>query len=519
MELYGVLLDTMSIQRYIFATNRLKENLGASYLVDDIYKSGLKETIKELFPDLPDSILDEWRSRPEQMPIIKDNALFEVGYIGGGNAFLLFKEQRAAEEFVKRWTTRLLVNFPGIIPATAIEKIELNNASDTKAKDVMAKLFKTLAINKNRYIPQTVIPRHGVTAECAHTGYSMEVWCEKLPEQEKRYLSSVSNAKIRAAEEAKKEMIFLLKDIGLSERYTFTDEIEKLGQQTGEDSHIAIVHIDGNDMGERFKSLQTLSEKRRLSDSLQRATKDSLKELIKRIDDEFASIKGEFKILEDEGKEVLPIRPIIIGGDDITFVTDGRLGIYLAKIFLEVFEKKTVSDSKSISACAGVAITKTKYPFYRGYELSEDLLRNAKDMRKKKESKHSWLDFYILKGSISGKIDYLRKKDLEFSERRLYMRPYSLEDLKELLRSASKFKEKKDGKPIFARSRLMELREVLFMDKSRQDAFITELKGRNLSLPEFKGFKEELFLNNETPYLDMIEILEFYPEYAFNKEA
>ena len=80
-----------------------------------------------------------------------------------------------------------------------------------------------------------------------------------------------------------------------------------------------------------------------------------------------------------------PIRPIIMGGDDITFVSPGKLGIYFAEIFMKEFSEKEVSDGEKLSSCAGVAITKTKYPFYRGYQLAEGLCSNAKKMARKKK--------------------------------------------------------------------------------------------------------------------------------------
>ncbi len=44
-DCYAVLLDTVSIQNYIFRSNRLRENLGASYLVQDIYRKCLVKAL------------------------------------------------------------------------------------------------------------------------------------------------------------------------------------------------------------------------------------------------------------------------------------------------------------------------------------------------------------------------------------------------------------------------------------------------------------------------------------------
>jgi hypothetical protein len=62
-QVYGVLLDTVSIQRYIFSTNNLKENIGASRIVEDIYDSHLKEAIKKLFSFSDDSYYKAWEKR------------------------------------------------------------------------------------------------------------------------------------------------------------------------------------------------------------------------------------------------------------------------------------------------------------------------------------------------------------------------------------------------------------------------------------------------------------------------
>ncbi|BCB96590.1 hypothetical protein JZK55_15120 [Dissulfurispira thermophila] len=524
MSLYAVLLDTMSIQKYVFSTNRLKENLGASYLVQNIYEGVLKKVLKGLFPDMDDNYLSHWKDKSQAMPSLEEGRPFEIGYIGGGNALLFFKEKEGAESFLKKWTARLLVDAPGIIPAAATGECNIKNADDNTLENFIKNLFKTLAENKNRYIPQTVIPRHGITAECTHTGYSMEIWCERLPKDDQNYISSVSNAKIEAAEKAKKKHIEILEKCNLSDRYTFTDELDKLGQKKEEESHIAIVYIDGNDMGKRFRDQKTLRDLRELSKTVAEATLNAFKAVLLEIDRNFDRIKNEFHIHKEDGKLVLPVRPIIIGGDDITFVTDGRLGIWLAKVFLERFEKQNVSDGKPLSACAGVAITKTKYPFYRGYELSEELCyESAKKERKNQKDKDngSWLDWHLVYGGIMGELKDIRERQYKGPTGTLYMRPYKTEDLTELIKAASEFKEEKDGKLEFPRSKLMDLREVIFKDESSQEAFLKELKARGLELPvynkEFNGKK--IVVNSKTPYLDMIELLELYPEFVIKGGA
>lgn len=140
---------------------------------------------------------------------------------------------------------------------------------------------------------------------------------------------------------------------------------------------MAIVHIDGNSMGQRFAQCETLAERRKLSDSVDRATKNAFEKLLKEIInhmDYFTSKGSGFEIHKDkdDGKLYLPIRSIVLSGDDITFVTEGRLGVHLAAKFTGYFtacfaEEHAGNDEPPFSACAGVVITRTKYPFFRGY--------------------------------------------------------------------------------------------------------------------------------------------------------
>lgn len=515
MAIYAVLIDTVSIQRYVFGSNKLKENLGASHLIQNVYKGHLERVANSIF-NSQQIDFKAWREKKAEYLINRDDVQFEVGYIGGGNALLFFMNKDKAEKFIKEWTKILLIETPGIVTAVACEEFNLD---DDKFETENKKLFKKLQENKYKFIPQTIIPRHGITAECSHTGYSMEEWSSS----EDKYISSVAHAKIEAADKATEELKNKFKDI-LDEKYCFTNQLDELGQQKGEDSHIAIVHIDGNGMGERFRGTKSLKEIRELSDSVENATNESFRHLLSQIDIQFSKIKetlgyGERKKYpEENGRKILPIRPIIIGGDDITFVCDGRLGVYFAKIFLEAFERHEVSDGKKLSACAGVAITKTKYPFYRGYELSEQLCKNAKKVRKDKQSNGSWLDFHIAYGGFSGTLEEIRISHYRSPQGELCFRPYKIGSKDEY--SFKSFVENTKKLKKFPNSKIKELRQVLTLGEAANKTFVQEMEARGLELPKIDGrsYEDKLFQDSKTPYFDMIELMEFYPSFELKDD-
>ena len=105
------------------------------------------------------------------------------------------------------------------------------------------------------------------------------------------------------------------------------------------------------------------------------------------------------------------------------------------------------------------------------------------------------------------------------------MRPFKLkcngeEGLENIISMTGKLiKKGKDGKPAFPNSKIKELREILTLGESSGKIYISEMKARGRKLPEIKGrqFHEKLFDNNSTPYFDMIELIEFYPEFKMTK--
>ena len=62
MQVNAILFDVQSIQRYIFANNKLKANVGASYIVDTLFRQVLCESVllKHIENDSISVDIDSW---------------------------------------------------------------------------------------------------------------------------------------------------------------------------------------------------------------------------------------------------------------------------------------------------------------------------------------------------------------------------------------------------------------------------------------------------------------------------
>lgn len=568
------MLDASGIQRYIFGSNRLQENIGASEIV---YRAttlwafeALNEERLENNVEIKNWKTAEWGFKKEKM-IERDNALkAEVVYAGGGNTLIIFRAYEDALRFTQRLTKRLLRDAPGM--ALAVQHVQEFRWQSEKLSDKRGELLKALAKHKQSRHPSTPILGLGVSAVCESTGLpavrtnegKVQVKDESISlkwgEEETRLISREILAKLTWRDFAQKRLHdFVHSKKWLGEEFDFPSDIDKLGRVKGEESYVAVVHADGNRMGKHIDAItgriawqdtgadnrKYVTELRKFSTAVNDANRNALESLLQRIhatcewDKEIKQllVAKKVPILSMDSKYWLPFRPLVFGGDDVTFLCNARLGLILATAYLSAFEneiQKAFAEEikqkkmKPIHACAGVAMVKMHYPFARAYDLSEQLCSNAKKEYTRDESKPdcSALDWHFATSGLSGSMNAIRRREYLSDEgKELCMRPLRLRaeqndqtgrywenGIERIIR------EFQDGKEwAKRRNKVIGLREVLRAGSQttadyRRDFDLPRLpQPDSLFIPGYvKMYPETGWIPERCVYFDAVELLDHY---------
>ncbi len=558
----ATVLDTTGIQPYIFGSNRLRENIGASYLASQATDAWVRHALRQLRDDHGHVVyIPQHGGASGGDPHIDDGkAAAELVYAAGGNAVLLFADIDLARHFARILTAQVLREAPGLSIVVAHREFEWGTTLHAVVDDLMA---HGIDRQKRERVPSSPLLGLGVTAACASTGLAAVATSDRCidapdaPERKRlrddRYPVAPEIAeKLRASNQANAKLADDLYvaghdelGIGVGEMtYIFPYDLDNLGRSVGESSYVAVVHADGNGMGDRFKQLgkrnlpdpQYIEAAYALSYSIDQAGRNALRHTLSiltrsiRLDKQgHPSIMGHIPLAPREGHArqwYLPFRPLVYGGDDVTFVCDGRLGLALAELYLRSFENQPVVDGGRLTACAGICVTKTHYPFARAYALSEELCRRAKGLvraEKVGNEAFSVLDWHIAASGLAGSLGEIREREYRVGEGYLEMRPVRLRRTSSDIdwRTWSGFSEVtrtlRDGPDWRGRrNKVIALREALRAEAHTTAQFV---RAYGLGeLPRYKhvnrGIADALartgWYGDRCGYFDAVEAMEFY---------
>lgn len=627
--------DMTGIQEFIFSSKKLAENLGASILVQQVLDDMLSQAIQDTFQNKA-AYRTQWRQSTDFEILSNKEIRAEVIYSGGGNALVAYRTIDDARAVTGRLSQTLLEKTGNALTfAVAYRSTSFRNFQQEQQE-----LFKTIQERKYQTVHSMPMLGIGITREGETDGLPASDWDKEPDSQRRQYLSKSAKCKrdtfkkdsdfrlsersfnalraehipddildklktlenrrfpneedflsvvnkhigeeqtasykrllMKYAQNDKAYFDTLLPDSG---QYAFPLQIDQLGQQEGDDD-IAVIHIDGNNMGKMLQDAlkqstnfrQAVATIRTFSKTVAQIYKERvMKPLLARLahaveDDE--SVKKVVKVWEHQGKRLLPIRPVVNNGDDVTVICHGKLGIAFAEEFLKELHKQDKiplgTQSVKLSACAGVAIVNSHFPFYRAYQLAEELCASAKLKAKTLANGQvqieNWLDFHIVQGGITTDLNDVRKKcyqvpemeaaavlrypkqgrvELEYPQYNLLWRPWCVAGKSDAIYQWSKFqkihhaftkpvKEKPDD-VLWKRSRLKQLRNEMIASERAVNELNREFRSRGFVLPEILG-DSEVFKTDpkrgmglqQTPYFDALELLDRYVKIPEGKEG
>jgi len=533
-----VLIDTTGIQSYIFGSNRLRENVGASHLVHLATEGWLRDAPKSLLGMAKHNLQD--REVIDTLCIGNDIDT-ELLYAGGGNTALLFRDDELAKQFTRNLSRKLLEEAPGLDVVAVRQPVDWNGSLAKAMSDGLEQLKQRKA-KRERSHPLLGL---GVTAACQSTGLvasfeKSEPGEPQLGVEQRQLLISAEvlakwNNNTPAKERLRRELLPTL-----SKEFDFPSDFDDLGRSKGDFSYLAVVHADGNGMGKLLEQITKnyierngdeanrayIQEVRAFSTGVNNAGRNALSLVVRKVagwnERGWLETGSTYDPEQKRRVQALSIRPIVFGGDDVTFVCDGRIGLKAAQIFLEEFSKQKIPTPQGGMqdgvAAAGVSIVKVHYPFARAYQLSEALCKNAKNTSRDV----SMLDWHLAQSGLFGDLGEIRRR--EYDERRdeqgkvkesLLMRPIAIgnsekndwrtwENFTKLLEI---FKDTQATEP-WSRNKVMQLREALRQGTDAVGAFIANYR----ELPAVKGTNEQTKNTGKdggySVYFDAIEMIE-----------
>jgi hypothetical protein len=578
--LHLVLIETYGNQAFIFATNKLRENVGASELT---YRAGTRFVLQavgdaggpKLYSDDPQALRDTLLN-PRRNPPLESSAWpVEVILATSGKALLLVRDEATARKIVQRATEYALREAPGLDVAGVVSD---DFRLDQKPLHEVVKKVHELHESLRATLPGPTLRflRLPVVVECATSGLPATGIDRRHGGADPR--SAVSFHKHRAAQEGLQRLTALASH----RRFRLPLNLEDL-DRLGTIDWLAVVHADGNGLGEiflkfhKYTGTSTPAQNRDYVDKLRRFSLA----LDVCTEEAFCAALGEMyprwqaaqqRRQRRRGERVgtsryLPLVPLVLGGDDLTVVCDGRLAVPFTVDFLRAFEQQTARKdvldgitpelageafkADRLSSCAGVAIVKPHFPFHTAYELAEDLLQSAKKVKKQVKRNRdgdlpcSAVDYHVLYDVSGADLADIRSRLVQDGGKtNLVARPYvttptellsgypeagrrwaemrHVDLLRRRLRAVHALDE--DNRRLLPNSMLHDLREGLFLGRGPAEARLQLVVGRYLD----QGLGELLVRRNgdwslfdvepgenekfATGLLDVMDVAEFWEE-------
>ena len=448
MSNYLVMLQTNSNQPFIFSSPRLREQIGASFEIT-LLSRWVKEEAEKLLKQKP---------LPTSFWVSDSSGKVIVRFTDDEGA-----PKNLAKQLIREVTLRALTDAPGL-DVTGVFVKASSSTVDADDLQELDRVFLEYSLNRRpaaaRFPQFPFLERGSESALPASASLgALEFSQESLQAynfDESSPLSLPSRVKRAFASTSRKQQVDEVKERLAKQGKELKQEPQlyptKLAAafQDGEEfenaknmlSSVGVVHIDGNGVGAIMRDLgcahhavqkfgvSTTSDEETTEES--KGLQSFIMEVNRRLDDvvKDAIALSWYYVQELTPDTVVPIVPVLVGGDDVTVYTDGRYAIPFAEAYIHHYERLTKDDDLlsvlaivaggkkadaperdhfeiddyiiqnpgPLTASAGVAIVGRNFPFHIAYDLAEELVSRGKKLGKKPGTVPcSTIDFHVLR--------------------------------------------------------------------------------------------------------------------------
>lgn len=494
--------DVRGIQKYIFRTSKVQDAIGASAIVEDIILEALKSACwAEKSEGSVFSADFQWHYENGALPFeMNERKDVQILFVGGGNAYVLFRDAELCLKINRRMSVYVMKQTYSLQLAIAVTECTGDYQEDYK------RLHQEMNRTKADMIVSKPLGALPIMETEVKTGYPMG----KSEESEETRLKKVKHEK--NLEGDKEARIF---DNYVTEKMV--------------DSTLAVVHIDGNNMGLRIREqIQNITD---YNEAVKRMRTISC-QIMHSFQGVFKDMADYYNSRKQTDKAPYFIRKILVAGDDITYVCNGPIALASIEYFCRKIAGFTMTgktDKESIekygfSVCAGAAFINSHFPFYIGYEVAEECCESAKKRAKDEhymdgERIGSFVDFHICKNVHAQNLKLMRVREYQIADQyTLLTRPYyistkeegGLGKLNKEIFAFHRFKalaehfRKEENMP---RSFVKELRNTYAQGENQMKLLIDFLESRGWSFPD--GDSSAFYENHTAKWYDALELLDY----------
>lgn len=405
--------DFRSKQQYIYRTNKVKEIVGASELITQAYSdffdvlgiAGIHVdngiAVNGICPKDKPCAFDSgemlrYINNPKLPfdPEFGDDLDGKIIYIGGGNLYMLWRNVTIAETASGILCKMLRENAYSLSAICGMTEYSGDYSSDMKN---LNDDFERCKVVSPPFLPTAMLPFTELDRRTS------------LPVAHK---AGKNGSKHLQPNESVSEESFLKRRQYKASHGDKVELLDNMITEKGRESLLAVIYIDGNNMGVRVAREMNPNDNP-ITDYTEGVR--TIRALSNSIQESFVSVprKAINEAAKSDERMKDKIRWIVSGGDEITLICNARAALDVVRLYFQALAE----TGKENTACAGIAVFHSHFPFAKAYAVAEECCENAKKLNRRNGSNNSLVDFQFIYAGVTGDLKSMRKQDGRFMAR------------------------------------------------------------------------------------------------------